>query len=102
MASRVWKLPKTAAVVLDLKLPGLAGKELCRAFKADKASVPVVVVSAIADVIDKVLLLELGADDYVTKPFNPKEQLARVRRAMCRCETEAPELHERSDEANPA
>jgi DNA-binding response OmpR family regulator len=71
-------------VVLDLKLPRLPGKELCRAFKTEAASVPVVVLSANADVEDKVLLLELGADDYVTKPFSPKELLARVRRAMRR------------------
>jgi DNA-binding response OmpR family regulator len=73
-----------SVVVLDLKLPRLPGKELCRAFKARAASVPVVVLSANADVEDKVLLLELGADDYVTKPFSPKELLARVRRAMRR------------------
>ena len=71
-------------VVLDLKLPRLPGKELCRAFKAHAASVPIVVLSANAEVEDKVLLLELGADDYVTKPFSPKELLARVRRAMRR------------------
>lgn len=73
-----------SVVVLDLKLPRLPGKELCRAFKAQAASVPVVVLSANAEVEDKVLLLELGADDYVTKPFSPKELLARVRRAMRR------------------
>lgn len=72
------------AVVLDLKLPGLSGKELCREFKTLSAAVPIVVLSANADVDDKVLLLELGADDYVTKPFSPKELLARVRRAMRR------------------
>jgi DNA-binding response OmpR family regulator len=71
-------------VVLDLKLPRLPGKELCRAFKAHSPSVPVVVLSANTEVEDKVLLLELGADDYVTKPFSPKELLARVRRAMRR------------------
>jgi DNA-binding response OmpR family regulator len=71
-------------VVLDLKLPRLPGKEVCRAFKAHAASVPVVVLSADNEVEDKVLLLELGADDYVTKPFSPKELLARVRRAMRR------------------
>jgi DNA-binding response OmpR family regulator len=71
-------------VVLDLKLPGLSGKELCRSFKAEAPSVPIVVLSANADVDDKVVLLELGADDYVTKPFSPKELLARVRRAMRR------------------
>src|SRR6516162_2593967 len=72
------------AVVLDLKLPGISGKELCREFKALAASVPIVVLSANSEVEDKVLLLELGADDYVTKPFSPKELLARVRRAMRR------------------
>src|ERR1700730_5517753 len=71
-------------VVLDLKLPGISGKELCREFKALAASVPIVVLSANSEVEDKVLLLELGADDYVTKPFSPKELLARVRRAMRR------------------
>lgn len=72
------------AVVLDLKLPGMPGRELCREFKAISPGVPIIVVSANADVDDKVLLLELGADDYVTKPFSPKELLARVRRAMRR------------------
>ncbi len=72
------------AVVLDLKLPGISGKELCREFKSLAASVPIVVLSANSEVEDKVLLLELGADDYVTKPFSPKELLARVRRAMRR------------------
>lgn len=73
-----------SAVILDLKLPGMSGKELCREFKAMAPSVPVVVVSANSEVEDKVLLLELGADDYVTKPFSPKELLARVRRVMRR------------------
>jgi DNA-binding response OmpR family regulator len=72
------------AVVLDLKLPGMSGRELCRAFKSMAASVPIVVLSANSEVEDKVLLLELGADDYVTKPFSPRELLARVRRAMRR------------------
>jgi DNA-binding response OmpR family regulator len=71
-------------VVLDLKLPGRSGKELCRSFKTEMPAVPIVVLSANAEVDDKVLLLELGADDYVTKPFSPKELLARVRRAMRR------------------
>jgi DNA-binding response OmpR family regulator len=78
------KLPHV--VVLDLTLPRLPGKELCRLFKAQASSVPIVVLSANAEVEDKVLLLELGADDYVTKPFSPKELLARVRRAMRRAE----------------
>jgi DNA-binding response OmpR family regulator len=71
-------------VVLDLKLPRMPGKELCREFKTIASSVPIVVLSANAEVEDKVVLLELGADDYVTKPFSPRELLARVRRAMRR------------------
>ena len=86
MVFRAWKAFESgpSAVVLDLKLPRLPGKEVCRAFKAQDLSVPVVVLTADSDVEDKVLLLELGADDYVTKPFSPKELLARVRRAMRR------------------
>src|SRR5581483_2475171 len=77
-----FKKQTPSIVVLDLKLPKLSGKELCRAFKAHMPSVPIVVLSANAEIEDKVLLLELGADDYVTKPFSPRELLARVRRAM--------------------
>jgi DNA-binding response OmpR family regulator len=79
-----FKKEAPSVVVLDLKLPRLSGKELCRAFKAHMPSVPIVVLSANAEIEDKVLLLELGADDYVTKPFSPRELLARVRRAMRR------------------
>ena len=71
-----------SAVLLDLKIPGLPGREVCHLLKEENAAVPVVVVSAIAEVSEKVLLLELGADDYVTKPFSPKELLARVRRFL--------------------
>jgi DNA-binding response OmpR family regulator len=80
----IFRKQPPSAVVLDLTLPRLSGRELCRAFKSDMPSVPIVVLSANAEVQDKVLLLELGADDYVTKPFSPKELLARVRRAMRR------------------
>ena len=69
-------------VVLDLRLPGISGSDVCRTIKESCPSIPVIVLSAAADVADKVLLLELGADDYVTKPFSPRELLARVRVAM--------------------
>jgi DNA-binding response OmpR family regulator len=81
------------AVILDLKLPGISGRDLCREFKALAPVVPIVVVSANSDVDDKVLLLELGADDYVTKPFSPKELLARVRRAIRRVQQQAATGH---------
>ena len=80
----IFRKQPPSVVMLDLKLPDLSGKELCREFKTIAASVPIVVLSGNAAVEDKVLLLELGADDYVTKPFSPRELLARVRRAMRR------------------
>jgi DNA-binding response OmpR family regulator len=72
------------AIILDLKLPGMSGRDLCREFKSISPNLPIIVVSANSDIDDRVLLLELGADDYVTKPFSPKELLARVRRAIRR------------------
>jgi DNA-binding response OmpR family regulator len=72
------------AVVLDLMLPGMNGRELCRVMKETHPETPVVIVSAVSEVADKVLLLELGADDYVTKPFSPRELLARVEAAIRR------------------
>jgi len=72
------------AVVLDLILPNLSGRELCQKFKQLSAETSIVVLSAITDVADKVLLLELGADDYVTKPFSPRELTARVQAAIRR------------------
>jgi DNA-binding response OmpR family regulator len=63
-------------------LPKLSGRDLCKEVKAQSPALPIVVLSAASDVSDKVLLLELGADDYVTKPFSPQELLARVRAAV--------------------
>lgn len=72
------------AVVLDLILPKISGRELCQTLKQASAETPIVVLSAITEVADKVLLLELGADDYVTKPFSPRELTARVQAAIRR------------------
>jgi DNA-binding response OmpR family regulator len=71
-----------AAVVLDLRLPKVSGRDVCKEIKSIAPALPIVVLSAASDVSDKVLLLELGADDYVTKPFSPRELLARVRAAL--------------------
>jgi DNA-binding response OmpR family regulator len=73
-----------ALVILDLRLPKMSGREVCREIRKTSPSVPIIVLSATTDEVDKVLLLELGADDYVTKPFSPKELLARVRAAFRR------------------
>jgi len=70
-------------VLLDLMLPGLSGTEVCRAIRG-KSNVPIIMVSAKDGEIDKVLGLELGADDYVTKPFSSRELLARVRAVLRR------------------
>lgn len=72
------------AVVLDLILPNISGRELCQTFKSMSSETPIIVLSAISEVADKVLLLELGADDYVTKPFSPRELTARVQAAIRR------------------
>jgi DNA-binding response OmpR family regulator len=77
-----FRVAPPSIVVLDLRLPGMAGKDICREIKQASPDLPVIVLSAAADVADKVLLLELGADDYVTKPFSPRELLARVHAAM--------------------
>jgi DNA-binding response OmpR family regulator len=70
------------AIILDLGLPGMSGQDVCREIRRQSSTLPIVVVSAATDVADKVMLLELGADDYVSKPFSPRELLARVRTAI--------------------
>lgn len=83
-ATEAFRSVLPTAVVLDLRLPGLPGNDICREFKKIAPAVPVIVLSAKTSVADKVLLLEIGADDYVTKPFSPRELLARVRAALRR------------------
>ena len=73
-----------AVLVLDLSLPGTPGQDVCREISQAAPSLPIIILSARTEVMDKVLLLELGAHDYVTKPFSPRELLARVRTAMRR------------------
>lgn len=70
-------------VLLDLMLPGLSGEEICKRIRAS-SSVPVIMLTAKGDEIDKVLGLELGADDYVTKPFSSRELLARIKAVLRR------------------
>jgi DNA-binding response OmpR family regulator len=72
------------AVILDVGLPGIDGTEVCRRLRADADWTPVLFVTARDDEVDRVLGLELGADDYVTKPFSPREVVARVRAVLRR------------------
>lgn len=67
------------AVVLDVGLPGMDGTEICRRLRDEDDWVPVIFCTARDDEVDRVLGLELGADDYVTKPFSPRELVARVK-----------------------
>jgi len=75
---------RPAGVVLDLLLPGMSGREVCKGIKSWSPNTPVVILSAVSEVAAKVSLLELGADDYVTKPFSPRELTARVQAAIRR------------------
>lgn len=72
-------------IVLDLMLPKVDGFDVCRTLRAE-ANVPILMLTARADDVDKVVGLESGADDYLTKPFNPRELIARVRAVMRRAE----------------
>jgi len=81
-----------AAALLDLQLPGMAGEELCRRIKASCPSLPTIIVTAKCDVNDTVLLFQAGADDYIRKPFSPREVLARVERAIRRSQENGGEL----------
>jgi two-component system alkaline phosphatase synthesis response regulator PhoP len=80
-------------IVLDLMLPGMDGLELCKKLRADPAAAltPVIMLTAKADETDRIVGLELGADDYLTKPFSPKELVARVKALLRRAkQQEAP------------
>jgi two-component system response regulator MtrA len=82
---------KPDLVLLDLMLPGLNGIDVCKAIRAE-SGVPIVMLTAKSDTVDVVLGLESGADDYVVKPFKPKELVARVRTRLRRTEAEPAEL----------
>src|ERR1700693_2155114 len=75
-------------VLVDLRMPGLSGIEVCKQMRAAGMKTPLIVLSAIGDEMDKVLLLEIGADDYVVKPFGTRELLARIRALLRRSSTE--------------
>lgn len=66
-------------VILDLMLPGEDGMSLCRYLRAQSSQLPIIMLTAVADEADRVIGLELGADDYLVKPFSPRELLARIR-----------------------
>ncbi len=71
-------------VILDLRMPKVGGQDVCRQIRKESEEVPIIILTGSAAEVDRVLLLELGADDYVIKPFSPKELLARVRAVLRR------------------
>ena len=84
-ALQAFRRERPALVVLDLMLPGMSGWDVCREVRRE-SEVPIVMLTARDDVTDTVLGLELGADDYVTKPFEPRELVARVRAHLRRAQ----------------
>jgi two-component system response regulator MtrA len=95
-AMGVFRETRPDLVLLDLMLPGLGGIDVCRQIRAE-SGVPIVMLTAKSDTVDVVLGLESGADDYVVKPFKPKELVARVRTRLRRDTTPAPERLEIGD-----
>lgn len=75
---------KPDLAIVDLRLPDMSGVEVCRRLKAELSRTAIIVLSAVGDEFDKVLLLETGADDYVVKPFGRRELLARIRAVLRR------------------
>ena len=79
-----FRTSRPSFVILDLGLPQLGGHDVCRQIRRESEEVPILILTGSSDELNRVLLLELGADDYVTKPFSPKELLARVRAVLRR------------------
>lgn len=80
---------KPDLMLVDLRLPGMSGIEICKQVRSAKLQTPIIVLSAMGDEVDKVLLLEIGADDYVVKPFGARELLARIRAVLRRTAPDA-------------
>ncbi len=85
---RMQRAQKPDLIILDLMLPQMSGLELCRRIRAEGAQVPVLMLTARSEEMDRIIGLDLGADDYVTKPFSVRELMARIRALLRR--TRAP------------
>ncbi len=81
---------KPDLLIVDLRLPGMSGTEICKQLRANQIQTPIIVLSAVGEEVDKVVLLEIGADDYITKPFGRRELLARIRAVLRRA---SPDTH---------
>jgi phosphate regulon transcriptional regulator PhoB len=92
-ALKLLQREKPSLVILDLMLPGLSGMELCKLLRqrSDTARLPILMLTAKAGEADRIVGLEMGADDYLTKPFSPREMVARVKAILRRAELKTPE-----------
>ena len=80
---------KPDLMLVDLRLPGMNGTDICKQVRSANLKTPMIVLSAIGEEMDKVLLLEIGADDYIVKPFGTRELLARIRAVLRRTSSDA-------------
>ncbi len=85
-ALEITKMERPDLLVLDLMLPGMDGMDVCKTLRQEKIHTPILMLTAKTDEFDKILGLELGADDYLTKPFSPREVVARVKAILRRSE----------------
>lgn len=85
-------------ILLDLMLPNKDGMEICRELRQEKMEVPIIMLTAKDTEIDKILGLEIGADDYITKPFSPREVLARMKAVFRRYDKTTVDKEEEADE----
>ncbi|MGP4076377.1 response regulator transcription factor [Halobacillus sp. K22] len=98
-AEKAWEIFESESPdlwVLDIMLPGMDGYEFCKKVR-ESSQVPIIIISAKDEEVDKILGLELGGDDYLTKPFSPRELVARVKRHLKRWEVMQPEQHSNED-----
>lgn len=99
-AEKAWEIFETTAPdiwVLDIMLPGMDGYEFCKKVR-QHSEVPIIIISAKDDEVDKILGLELGGDDYLTKPFSPRELVARVKRHLKRWQSMQSDFQEKEEE----
>lgn len=83
---------KPELILVDLRMPGLSGAEVCKQVRASGMTTPLIVLSAVCGEMDKVQLLEIGADDYLVKPFGARELLARIRAVLRRASADEPRV----------
>lgn len=88
---------KYAFIILDLMLPSMDGMEVCKKLRQEKIETPIMILTAKDDELEKIIGLELGADDYMTKPFSPREVLARMKAIMRRVNSRGKEEDEKEN-----